>query len=46
MKRLILILTILSLALGCTHPRLARAAATLELYPTFEAMGVIVTIEP
>ena len=44
MKRLILTLTILSLALGCTHPRLARAAAALELYPTFEAMGVIVTI--
>ena len=46
MKRLILTLTILTLALGCTHPRLARAAAALELYPTFEAMGVIVTISP
>jgi len=46
MKRLILTLAILSLALGYTHPRLARAAATLELYPTFEAMGVIVTISP
>jgi parallel beta-helix repeat protein len=44
MKRFILTLTILSLALGCSQPRRARAAATLELYPTFEAMGVIVTI--
>ena len=46
MKRLILTLTIFTLALGCAHPRLARAAAALELYPTFEAMGVIVTISP
>ena len=44
MKRLIVILTILSLALGCMRPRLARAAALLELYGTFEAMGVIVSL--
>ncbi len=46
MKRIIIILAILSLALGGMHPRPARAAAALELYGTLEAMGVIVTIDP
>ena len=44
MKRIILVFTILSLALGCARPRQARAAAALELYGTFRSMGVIVSI--
>ena len=44
MKRIFLAITIISLALGSMHTRTARAAATLELYGTLEAMGVVVNI--
>lgn len=45
MKRIFIILIILSLTAGSICYRPARAAASLELYGTFEAMGVIVTID-
>jgi hypothetical protein len=44
MKHVVIALTIISLALGSMRPRPARAAASLELYGTFESMGVIASI--
>jgi hypothetical protein len=46
MKKIFLILTILSLVLSWSHPRPARAAASIELYGTIKSMGVIVNISP